>query len=215
LRNATPANDRASATLKQENPMMKRCWLVIGTLCFLGGLGGRLTAEESTLLARPQQARLNVAASPKFDDRVFVYCAEPITGSILEHRADVKELVLNVGAKDGVRFGHAFRIVEPKLKEWVGVAKVMELDAERSVAKVVSLAREHSLLPMKGFTTICTAPKSKERGITIQCAFGKDVWQTESFENKLIRGLLDNGGKDIRILIRQESTAHALDAEPE
>src|SRR5690606_7392040 len=40
---------------------------------------------KATFLKQPEQAKVNVAASPKFNDRVFVYRAEPISGTIVGH----------------------------------------------------------------------------------------------------------------------------------
>jgi hypothetical protein len=61
---------------------------------------------------------------------------------------------------------------------------------------------------IKGFTAIWTEPKAKSTETIIECRFGKDVWQTEFFENHLTRRLLKNCGKDAQIRIRQENTVH-------
>jgi hypothetical protein len=167
--------------------------------------------ETASLLAAPESAKTNIAASPKFDDRVLVYTAQPISASVLEHNAGTQELSLDVGAKDGVRFGHAFQIVEPTSNTALGVAKVMELSADHCIAKLISLDHALGGRSVKGFTVVCTVPKAKSRETIIECRFGKDVWQTESLENKLIRGLLESGGKNIQVRIRQENTIHTQD----
>jgi hypothetical protein len=193
---------------------MNNYWLAMVAFCWLGGMVARSDGEEtSSLLSAPKSAKTNITSSPKFDDRVFVYCAEPVSASILEHDAGNQELSLNVGARDGVRFGHAFQIVEPTSKKWIGVAKVMELGVDRSVAILISLEKEAATSSIKGFTAVCTEPKAKSNETIIECRFGKDVWQTESFENKLIRGLLENCGKNVQIRIRQEDSVHAPDSE--
>jgi hypothetical protein len=116
------------------------------------------------------------------------------------------ELSLNVGARDGVRFGHALQIVEPASNISLGLAKAMELSADHCIAKLISLDQRPVARSVKGFTAVCTVPKAKSTETIIECRFGKDVWQTESFENKLIRGLLENSRKNVQIRIRQENT---------
>lgn len=191
---------------------MNRFWLTLVTLCCLSGVVAPSRGEETaSLLAAPEAAKTNITASPKFDDRVFVYTAESVSASVLEHNVVAKELSLNVGARDGVRFGHAFQIVEPTSNTSLGVGKVMELSADHCVAKLISLDHALEARSVKGFTAVCTEPKAKSTETIIECRFGKDVWQTESFENKLIRGLLENGGKNVQIRIRQENTVQTRD----
>jgi serine/threonine protein kinase len=167
--------------------------------------------EPMTFLARPEQAKVNVSASPKFDDRVFVYRAEPIHAEILDHNIAAHELVLGVGAKDGVRFGHAFNIQNPDSEEWVGAAKVMELAGERCIARVVSMIQDKSSRSVKGFSAVCAAPQPNPARTVIECGIGKNVWQTESLENKIIRELLEGADDRIQILVRQESTSRPPD----
>jgi len=189
--------------------MNRYCVLAFGALWWVAGGAAPLSAEPTTLLAKPDEAQANVAASPKLDDRVLVYCGEAVSSSVLEHNVGRQEIALNVGAKQGVRFGHAFQIVAPDSRECVGVAKVIELQAQRCVAKVVYLDQDKVAQSLKGFSAVCTAPKSNRTGIVIQCAFGKDIWRTESFENKLIRSLLESGGAKVQILIREDSPDQA------
>lgn len=191
---------------------MNHPWLSLVILCWLGGMVSPSISEEtSTLLVAAESTKANIKASPKFDDRVFVYSAEPLSASILEHAPGSEELLLDVGAKDSVRFGHVFQIVESTSNKWVGFVKVLELEAERSVAKLVSLDKDQAKRSLKNFKAICTEPNAKPNEIIIECRFGKDVWQTESFENKLIRGLLENCGKNVQIRILQENTIHVED----
>lgn len=161
---------------------------------------------KGTFLKRPEEAKLNVASSPRFDPRVFVYPAEPISGTVADHKPDAQEVLLDVGLKDGVRFGHAFRIVAAESGEWVAVAKVMELDGngKRCIAKVVSLRPDQASKPLKGLAAV-TGASSEKNKVAIETHVGKNVWLTESLENKIIRGLLDAAGPDVRIRIVQES----------
>jgi hypothetical protein len=189
---------------------MNRFWLVLVTLCCLSGVFAPSRGEETaSFLAAPEAAKTNIAASPKFDDRVFVYTAESVSASVLEHNAVAKELSLNGGARDGVRFGHAFQFVEPTFNTPLCVAKAMELSADHCVAKLISLDQRPVARSVKGFTAICMEPKGKSNETIIVCRFGRYVWRTESFENKLIRGLLENRAKNVQIRIRQENTIHA------
>jgi hypothetical protein len=41
-------------------------------------------ARKAAFLKEPEQAKANVAASPKFDPRVSVYSAEPIASLIVD-----------------------------------------------------------------------------------------------------------------------------------
>ncbi len=193
-----------------ESAMNRNGLLTLGMLWLMAGMGAPCSAEESTLLAKPQLARINVASSPKFDDRVFVYLAQPLSVPVLEHNVAGKELLLGAGAKEGIRFGHAFNIFAPNSELGVGIAKVMELEERRCIAKVVSFSQEGGSQSAKGFIAVCTAPKSNAKTTTIKCDFGKDIWQTESFENQLIRGLLESGGDQIRILVRQEQPSQKV-----
>jgi hypothetical protein len=84
----------------------------------------------------------------------------------------------------------------------------MELEGRRCIARVISIDQDKAAQSLKDFTAVCAAPKLNAKKTTIKCTFGKDVWQTESFENKLIRGLLDSGGEQIQILISQEGSDH-------
>jgi hypothetical protein len=178
---------------------------VLITLCCLASLASQSQGDDAkTLLAEPARAYANITSSPKFDDRLFVYSAEPISASIVEQNADGQELALDVGATEGVRFGQAFQIVEPTSQKWVGVAKIMELDSEHCVARLISLNKEATARSLKGYKAVCIQPKAKKADTVIECRWGKDVWQTESFENKLIRGLLENCGKNVQIRVRQE-----------
>jgi hypothetical protein len=189
---------------------MKRIALVFGMLWLAAGITGPLSAEPSSLLADPAAANVNAASSPKLDDRVFVYSAKPISAAVLEHVAGSREMRLDVGARDGVRFGHAFQIMAQGSELPIGVAEVIELERQRCVARVISLNQDQAAQSMRGFSAVCTAPRTDRRAVVIQCVFGKDVWQTESLENKLIRGLLENSGRnEVQILIRQDDAAHA------
>lgn len=156
---------------------------------------------ESTFLRQPAVARANAASSPKFDDRVFVFRTLPIPGEIVDHNLSTREILLNVGARDGVHFGYAFQINSAISQEPIGVAKVMEIEATRCVAKVISLDSSHSTKSLKGATAICTMPKPDESGSDIVKHFDNDVWQTESRENKIIRELLRTHDDRTRILI--------------
>src|SRR5690606_34856717 len=142
-------------------------------------------------------ARINAAASPKLDDRVLVYPAEAISATVLEHAVEHREVVLDVGARDGVRFGHAFQIMGEDREGSIAVAKVIELEAERCVARVVSPHQRRPRASVQGFSAVCAAPKAAGQGLVVECVFGKDVWRTESLENKLIRGMLESGGKRV------------------
>jgi len=187
---------------------MYRCWtLALGTYCLVACSATNLWSQQETFLKEPVHAKANMKSSPKFDDRVFVYCAEPIAGEILDHNVDSKEVVLGIGAKDGVRFGHAFNIFVPESEECVGVAKVMELDKGRCIAKVVSIEDKDKVEEsLKGFSVICAAPKPNVRkAYAIELGFNKTIWQTESLENKIIRSLLEIGDGEFPILIRQEN----------
>jgi len=179
--------------------------VAIGALVLVVGMAAPLSAGQATLLANPEAARANAASSPKHDDRVLVYSAEAISGSIVEHVVDSRAIALDVGAKDGVRFGHAFQIMGSNSKESIGVAKVIELERQRCIANVVYLDRDQAAQSLRGLSAVCAAPKPNKRATVIQCVVGKSVWQTESFENKLIRGLLETGGKGVQILIREEN----------
>lgn len=156
---------------------------------------------EPTFLQRPEDARVNMASSPKFDARVFVFGAEPLSSTIIDHHLSSQAIRLNAGAQAGVRFGHAFQIQSADSKEPVGLAKVVELEPTRCVAKVVSIAPNYAAKSLKGMAAVCTAPPSEEGRTEIKKPFPKDVWQTESLENKLIRELLQAHEKDTRILI--------------
>ena len=189
---------------------MKRIALVSGMVWLLAGMAVPLSAEPSTLLSNPAAANANAASSPKLDDRVFVYSARPVTAAILEHAAGGRDMLLDVGARDGVRFGHAFQLRAPGSETPIGVAKVIELERQRCVARLISLKQDQTEHSLRGFSAVCAAPKTDRRAVIIQCVFGKDVWQTESLENKLIRGLLENSGRnEVQILIRQDDAAHA------
>ena len=168
------------------------------------GSPAETTDLEPTFLKRPEDARVNVAFSPKFDARVFVSCAVPITSTIVDHHVATEELVLSVGTRNGVRFGHAFQILSADSKEHIGVAKVMELESTRCVAKVVSVVPQHSAKSLKGMAAACTPPLPNEGQPEIKKQFDKDIWQTESLENKLIRELLEAHGNETRILIIHE-----------
>ncbi len=162
---------------------------------------------KATFLKRPEEAKLNVASSPRFDPQVFVYRAEPICGKVADHNPDAQEVVLDVGLKDGVRFGHAFQIVTDKPGGGAAVAKVMELDGNGKgcIAKLVSLSPSHASKSLKGMAAVATAPMSEKGEAAIETRVGRNVWHTESLENKIIRGLLDTAGPNARILVVQEN----------
>lgn len=52
---------------------------------------------DGTLLKQSGHVRVNVRSSPKFDERVFVSRAEPISGTIVDHQIRTKEVALNSG----------------------------------------------------------------------------------------------------------------------
>jgi hypothetical protein len=182
--------------------------LAFGMVCWVAA---PLSAEPASVLAKPQEAQANVSASPKLDDRVFVYCAATLSSAVVEHIAGSQELVLDVGARDGVRFGHAFQIVAPSSGERIGIAKVIELQRQRCVAKLVYLDQDKAERSVKGFSAVRTAPMASKNGIVVQCAFGREIWQTESLENKLIRGLLESSGGKIQIVVREDNSDHAAE----
>ena len=161
------------------------------------------TGALSSDPAKPKQAR-KTPSSPRFDERVFVYGAEPISSAILEHDLDAKEVVLGVGLKDGIHFGSALNICMPDSKECVGVAKVVEVTGQRCVAIVVSLDQDKAVQSLKGFSAVCTAPKLSATKLAVEMGWGKHVWLTQSLEDKIIRGVLEIGGDQIQVLVRQE-----------
>jgi hypothetical protein len=162
-------------------------------------------AEPTTLLKHPQDAQVNVAASPKFDARLLVVGGHPVSASILEANPAKDEILLSAGAEDGVRLGHAFQILAADSQECLAIAKVMELEKDRSIAKVVHLrkAAENARESLKGLTAVCSALQAAEKPRPIEIRLAKVVWQTESLENKIIRGLLESSGRDTQILIVQ------------
>jgi len=164
----------------------------------------KTSTQQCSLLMNEEQAMANVAASPKFDERVTVYRAEPISATIVEHNVDALEIVLDVGAKHGVQFGHAFNICRPESAHCVGVAKILELGPDRSIAKVVAIAKESSVESVTGFVAVCAAPHPIPNKSVIACSFSENVWQTESLENKIIKALLESSGDEFQIQIRQE-----------
>lgn len=162
-------------------------------------------AEPATLLENPSDAQVNVAASPKFDARVLVVGGHPVSASIVESNPAKDEILLSVGAEDGVRLGHAFQILAADSQECLAIAKVMELKPDRSIAKVVHRrkAAENERESLKGLTAVCSASQAAEKPRPIEIRLGKDIWQTESLENKIIRGLLESSGRDTQIVIVQ------------
>jgi RNA polymerase sigma factor (sigma-70 family) len=157
-----------------------------------------------TFLKEPERAGRVVAESPKFNARVLAYRAEPVSGTIKDHNPDGKEVVLDLGARDGVRLGHAFQIYAAGTRDSIGVAKVMELEKGRCVARVVSLDRAHATKSLKGLTAACAAPKADRNKTAIEIRLRKNVWRTESLEYKIIRGLLDSSGEDLPLHVVQE-----------
>jgi len=57
---------------------------------------------------------------------------------------------------------------------------------------------------MATLSAVCAAPKRYASKSAIELGVGKIVWRTESFENKIIRGLLETAGDQSQILVRQE-----------
>jgi hypothetical protein len=177
-------------------------WIAfVAAACFVS----EVHAEPATLLEHPQDAQANVAASPKFDARVLVVGSHPVSATILEANPDQEEIRLSAGAQDGVRLGHAFQILASDSQECLAIAKVMELKPDRSIANVVHLgkATENARESWKGLTAVCSTSPAAEKPAPIEVRLSKDIWRTESLENKIIRGLLESSGRDTQILIVQ------------
>ena len=164
-------------------------------------------AAEGTLLKDQEQAKAVLSTYPMFHERVIYFSAKPISGSILEHEIEGKEIVLNVGVRDGVRLGHAFQICTGNsTKSAVGVAKVLELERNRCIARITALGPEHVGQSVKGLTTVCAAPKPSTSVAAVEIGISKSVWQTESLAIKLVRAIVENVASDeAPILIRQDN----------
>ncbi|MFO0880707.1 MAG: RNA polymerase sigma factor [Gemmataceae bacterium] len=160
-------------------------------------------AIVSTFLKQPAQARVHFAVSPRFHPRVFVYRAEPIPATVADHHIGSDEIVLNVGVQDGARLGHAFHLSPPGSTERVGVAKVLELEARRCVARVVTLDPTHSRQSLKGLSAVCAAPRPEKNQVDVERRLDAQVWRTESLENKIIQEMLSRHA-GCRILIAQD-----------
>lgn len=185
--------------------MNRYCLLAIGPLALMTGMGRPLSAEPTTLLENPRQARAVEAASPKLDHRVFVYSGKTISSTVLEHTAGSDEVLLSVGAREGARLGQAFQLRAEGAERPAGIARVIELRKDRCVARLGQLDPAMEAQSVKGFRAVCSAPEAKKNELVVQCTFDKGICQTESLENKLIRGLLDTGGDQVKIVIREDT----------
>ncbi len=159
-------------------------------------------------LERTEQAKVDSKSSPKFDDRVWGYRAEPLFDDDVEHNAGEQVIAIKLGAKDGVQIGNAFQICSPTDGKSCCTAKVIELENNRCVAKIVSpISGEAEGTPkmsLQGFNAVSKPPKTDADQALLVMGLADPVWRTESVQNKVIRELLEVGGEHLQIIVRQD-----------